>query len=98
MTEAEKKAAAIKEAEREQEIIDNLNKSAKLQIQARKDLDKEIEKANKAILDIIKVTPKEHQSEVIFIKMKIDRLLNELRNGADVEEIEKKIKALNTWA
>lgn len=87
-------AESIREEEREQEAIKNLEKSAKLQIQAKKDLDNEIEKANMAIAEIIKATPAEYQSKVIFIKMKIDKLLNELRNGADVEEIKKKLKAL----
>tara|TARA_R110000803_G_scaffold183061_1_gene245431 strand:+ start:111 stop:368 length:258 start_codon:yes stop_codon:yes gene_type:complete len=82
------------EAEREQEIADNLAKATKLQIQARKDLDAEIEKGNAAILEIIRVTPVEHQSQLIFIKMKVDKLLNELRSGGDVEEITKKLKAL----
>jgi len=87
-------AESIREEEREKEAIKNLEKSAKLQVQAKRDLDKEIENANKAILEIIKVTPKEHQNKVISIKIEIDKLLNELRNGADVEEIKKKLKAL----
>jgi hypothetical protein len=93
MDKAKKEAEATAEAEREQKFIDNLKKSTKLQIQARKDLDNEIEKANLAILDIIKSTPVEHQATIIFIKMKVDKLLQELRAGADVEEITNKLKA-----
>jgi len=94
MTEAEKKAAAIKEAEREQEIIDNLKKSSKLQVQARKDLDAEIEKGKLAISELIKTIPVHHQGEARVIEMKVNKLLAELRSGADVEDITKKLKAL----
>ena len=87
-------AKATPEEEREQKTIDNLNKSAAMQVQARKDLNKEMENFNNAVLDIVNKAPNEHKGTILAVKSKVDVLLQQLNNGADVEEIRTKLKAL----
>ena len=94
MKDAKKQAETIAAEERQQATMDNLAKAADNKKQAAKDLKKAMDDSKDAINTIIANAPHEHKQAAINVQNKAIELLAQLKAGADVNEIVRKLKEL----
>lgn len=94
MKEAKRQAEAVEADKRQAETMKTLAESAKLKKQAAKDLTIRLEAAENALKEFIESIPVAHQMKAITTQNKVNKLLLELKNGADVNDIVKKLNEL----
>lgn len=94
MKNAKKQAESIPQDKRAAKTIETLREAAKLKKQAAKDLEVELEKSEAALKQFVATVPREHRREAILTQNKVNKLLAELRGGANVEDIVKKMNEL----
>ncbi|NIQ13096.1 MAG: hypothetical protein GTO02_01400 [Candidatus Dadabacteria bacterium] len=94
MDKAKKQAEQIPEDKRQEAIIDNLKKATATLNDSSKILDEKIIEANQVMNDTISKVGGDHQQMLADIVVKSNKLLAQLKSGADVNDIVSKIKNL----
>ena len=88
-----KKKATQAEKQRA-ETIHNLSEAARLKKQAAKELKVKLDESEKALKNLIEAAPREHQGAAIAMQNKVNKLIAELKGGADVNDIVAKLEKL----
>jgi len=89
------KAKDIPEDQRRSKTIENLEETTKIFNDSSKRLDKELQAADKAFYTLVESAPPEHQQKAIKTVQQAKALLEELKKGAKVEDIVKKLNNLS---
>lgn len=84
-TQADKKQA---------EAMHNLSEAAKLKKKAAKDLGIALDASKKALDTLIESVPREHKGKAIATQNQVNKLIAELKGGADVNDIVAKLEKL----
>lgn len=92
---AKKQADKIKEEDREKATIDFINKAAKNQKEAGKKINSLIDDATKGFDDILKANVgHEDYNKLVSTVAQVNSLINQAKNGGDIDAIISKIEAL----
>jgi hypothetical protein len=94
MKEAERKAKQIPEDKRLEEIQKNLKQATENVKEYSKQQDIAIKDAGITITNIVENAPKQHKQKLATLLVKSNKLLAQLKAGADVNDIVKKLKEL----
>lgn len=91
---AKKKAKKVKKEKRTEEAFKYLNKATEKQKEAAEGLGKAIDDFNDTMKEVIKNANPEHSAQIANLNSKISKLLNEAKQGKDINEIVSKLKKL----
>ena len=92
--EAIEKARYIPSEEHHAKAFENLRATTKIFNDNSKALEQELKIANKAFSIIIESAPKEHQQQIQSTVIKAKKLIEQLKKGANQDDIIKQIKDL----
>jgi hypothetical protein len=94
MDKARKQAEKIPEDKRLEEIQKNLQQATEQIKHSSKELDSALKFASDTMNKAVETAPKEQQTDLSLLVIKSNKLLAQLKEGANVNDIVKQLKAL----